>query len=469
MDAHILNANEAADRKVSARRDIGGEEPGGEGFSTAGLDRTGRNLILVIGIDRYRHTQHWPRLSNAVNDACGAAALFEQLGFVQAMPALIDDAATGRAIQGLASDDHMALGPEDSLVLFYAGHGGNRRRHVGSHEVTTGYLIPVDAEDSVSTWIDLEGWLRDVASLPPRHILVILDACNSGIALDPVIKWRDATSWHGESLATLSARRSRRIITSALGDQRAMDSGPYLGHSLFTGCLIEELAHGLHQANEQMITASELGLRLQKRVSSYPDSQQTPDFGTFAFDERGELMIALQTRLPVESPRATSSIVAPASPVPVSDLSPPPATVDARFADTPPLSLPADSPPSAVAAAAVDLPDHAPDRAYRRAVGDIVVRPSAKLRAWLEGQIDSFVDRGLGDWPRRVGREARAFLIDGDGAFVWYLGLDGDIFRLDTDDFRQTLEPVTNREEYVRVLRAAVANHPQLAELIDDG
>jgi hypothetical protein len=61
----------------------------------------GRNLIAVIGIDRY---QRWPLLSNAVNDACGALALFERLGFVEAAM-LIDDAATGRAIQSLVTDD----------------------------------------------------------------------------------------------------------------------------------------------------------------------------------------------------------------------------------------------------------------------------------------------------------------------------------------------------------------------------
>jgi hypothetical protein len=42
----------------------------------------------VIGIDRYQH-QHWSPLSNAVNDARGALALFEQLGFERIAP--IDD------------------------------------------------------------------------------------------------------------------------------------------------------------------------------------------------------------------------------------------------------------------------------------------------------------------------------------------------------------------------------------------
>jgi uncharacterized caspase-like protein len=185
----------------------------------------------------------------------------------------------------------VTIGAEDSLVLFYSGHGGNRKHRVGGRELTTGYLIPVDAEDKVATWVDLEAWLRFVALLPAKHILVILDACHSGIALDPIIKWRDSRSHH-EPLSTLSAWTSRRIITSARSDQRAIDGGPHPGHSLFTGCLIEALTHGLRRNGELVTTGSELGLYVRQRVGSYPQSQQTPDFGTFAFDQRGEMVLS---------------------------------------------------------------------------------------------------------------------------------------------------------------------------------
>lgn len=259
-------------------------------------EQRGRKLIAAIGIDRY---QRWRPLSNAVSDARGAMKLFERLGFTQAAEPLIDSSATGRAIQALVTDDLVTLGPNDSLVLFYAGHGGNRRHRVGNRDIMTGYLIAVDADDRVSTWLELEAWLRAVALLPAKHVLVILDACHSGIALDPVIKWRDGTSWRDETLATLNARRSRRIITSALGDQRASDTGPYAGHSLFTGCLIEALTTGLARNDKPVTTGSELGLYLQRCVASYPRSQQTADFGTFAFDERGEMAIPVRGRLPI--------------------------------------------------------------------------------------------------------------------------------------------------------------------------
>jgi nucleoside phosphorylase len=78
-----------------------------------------------------------------------------------------------------------------------------------------------------------------------------------------------------------------------LDDQLALDNGPLPGHSLFTGCLIEALTGGLASSKHESITGSELGLYVQNRVRTYPNSSQTPDFGTFDFDDRGELVISL--------------------------------------------------------------------------------------------------------------------------------------------------------------------------------
>jgi hypothetical protein len=270
-----------------------GLAPGGEHAGSS----SGRSVIAVIGIDLYRG---WRRLTNAVSDARGVLALFGRLGFEQLTTPLLDDAATGKAIQELVVDDLRELGPEDSLVLFYAGHGATRTDRPGGEEVKTGYLIPVDATDRAATWIELDGWLRAAAKLPAKHILVVLDACRSGIALGAIIKWRDIGTWRDTPVSTLKARRSRRIITSALDDQEALDTGPVHGHSLFTGCLIAGLTHSLAGGGRRVTTGSELGLYVQNRVETYPGSRQTPDFGTFDFDDRGELMTPLLSERPEE-------------------------------------------------------------------------------------------------------------------------------------------------------------------------
>ena len=199
--------------------------------------RPGRQRIAVMGIDRYAG---WKRLHNAVNDAQGILHLFSQLGFESIGPPLFDEAATGEALRRLATDELATLSVEDSLVLFFAGHGTTlTRTFFGGASVKDGYLIPVDGAQpggGTGSWLRLDSWLADVTRSPAKHILVLLDACHSGIAHGPIIRWRSrgATGPRREPLERLRARRSRRIVTSALDDQVAMDGGPVPGHSLFT-------------------------------------------------------------------------------------------------------------------------------------------------------------------------------------------------------------------------------------------
>lgn len=260
--------------------------------------RNGRMYVVVVGIDRYRA---WNKLERAVSDACGARDAFVRCGFTELAPPLLDDAATSAALHRLVTDDMRALGDEDSLVVFFAGHGYTvPKKYPDGTVARRGYLVPVDAEppSACGTWVNLENWLHDIAHLPAKHILVVIDACHSGIALNPVIRWRSDVRT-SEPLDQLRARRSRRIITSALDGQQAIDGGPLEGHSLFTGCLIEALTGGLQAKTGKFIaTGTEIALHVQDRVVSYPGCKQTPDFGAFQLDNRGELLIALSGTVP---------------------------------------------------------------------------------------------------------------------------------------------------------------------------
>jgi very-short-patch-repair endonuclease len=276
---------------TSPSRDVGSMRSLGK--TAAREADSGRMYVVVVGIDRYRA---WSKLERAVSDARGARDAFLGLGFTELRPPLLDDAATGAALHRLVTDDMRAIGDEDSLVVFFAGHGHTVPEKYSDGTATKrGYLIPFDAEppSAHGTWVSLESWLHDIAHLRAKHILVVIDACHSGIALNPVIRWRgDVRS--SEPLDKLRTRRSRRIITSALDDEQAMDSGPIQGHSLFTGCLIEALTGGFRaQPGQFTATGSEIALHVQRRVSSYPGCKQTPDFGALELDNRGELILAL--------------------------------------------------------------------------------------------------------------------------------------------------------------------------------
>ena len=256
--------------------------------------KQGRSLVVAIGINEYAH---WQKLKNAVQDAVGfQQALIDKLGFVAPIPPLLDSAATKDAIESLIEEQlRDVLEEDDSLVLFFAGHGHTRVEQLSE----TGFIVPVDARKPGSKeywgdYIRLSHWLEEIAELPARHILVILDSCHSGFALGEAAKsFRDAVRYQQD----VSSRRSRKVITSAQREQPALDGGPIPGHSLFTGTLINSFNWGAADLDGNgLITSSELGLFIQQRVGQASESAQTPDFGSFHLDDRGEMVISLRNQ-----------------------------------------------------------------------------------------------------------------------------------------------------------------------------
>jgi hypothetical protein len=254
----------------------------------------GRNIVAVIGIDKYEHHRE---LDNAVKDALGVQELFvDKLGFSAPLPPLLDEGATKEAITELVQDGlRKELQPADSLLLFFAGHGYTHVDKVGSKEieVETGFIVPVEArEDYLSDYVTIDSFLQRLSKLPAHHVLLILDACHSGFALGQAMeKHRDEVRYH----ADLANHMSRKVITSARREQRALDGGPVAGHSLFTGTLIHGLDWGTaDREGNDLVTSSELGLFLQQNVGQASKSEQTPDFGSFFLDDRGEMVISLR-------------------------------------------------------------------------------------------------------------------------------------------------------------------------------
>lgn len=272
----------------------------------------GRRCISVIGIDRYRR---WNRLDNAVSDARGVLSAFEDLGFVSVVAPLLDDAATGDAIRCFPALLTPELDENDSLVVFFAGHGHTLTARVSDDlDISKGYLIPVDADADRRdgrdhTWQRIEHWLTTIAELPPRHILVILDSCHSGIALSRPIQHRGVGVRTDGSSIPFHQRRSRRVFTSALDDQRAMDGGPIAGHSVFTGYLIEALRGGVYswQQESSMVRVKTVAEYVSCRVQEHSGFRQVPDLGVLEFDDRGELFLSLRQPRAVVRPEPSSA------------------------------------------------------------------------------------------------------------------------------------------------------------------
>ncbi|MEH2154042.1 caspase family protein [Nostoc sp.] len=259
--------------------------------------KQGRSLVVVIGINEY---VHWQKLKNAVQDAIGLQqTLIDKLGFSAPISPLLNEAATKTAITSLIEDQlRDELQEDDNLVLFFAGHGHTRVDKIGGEVVEEiGFIVPVEARGPKEVWgdyIQIDPLLKSISRLPARHILIILDSCHSGFALGEAMKsFRDAVRYEKD----LSSRISRKVITSARREQLAQDGGPIPGHSLFTGTLVDGLNWGKADLDGNgLITSSELGLFIQQKVGQASVSRQTPDFGSFYLDNRGEMVISLRNQ-----------------------------------------------------------------------------------------------------------------------------------------------------------------------------
>jgi hypothetical protein len=174
------------------------------------------------------------------------------------------------------------------------------------------------------------------------------------VALSDLHKWRDDGSWVAGDLDALQKRRSRRVIVSALDDQRAMNYGPYPGRSLFTGCLFDGLSGGLAMPGRYATTGRELGQYLRTCVATYTQSAQTPDCGAFELDDCGDIM------LPIVSPAVAGGTDDGARPrSPAAHLCPPegsPAVMQAPPAET---AASRESSPGPVRVAASTMPGSA--------------------------------------------------------------------------------------------------------------
>jgi uncharacterized caspase-like protein len=265
-----------------------------------------RYVFAGVGIDAY--DAPWEPLDNAVNDVDSVRAVFvDEFGFDSPDEWVLHDAAaTKSGIEAMIDDLANNLERDDALVFFYAGHGDSRDLEFEGEVVgSSGYIVPSSVKAPLSEaprqYIRINDLLEWLSELPARHVFVILDSCHSGLALGG-LKTRGAMT---QQARTLMSRQSRRVLTSAQGDEKAADGGArFAGNSLFTGWLIEGLRRAARGAEDSsndvdpdengLITASEIHTFVSGVVGAASESRQTPDYGAFSYDDRGELVLVLE-------------------------------------------------------------------------------------------------------------------------------------------------------------------------------
>ncbi|MCX5828360.1 MAG: caspase family protein [Deltaproteobacteria bacterium] len=221
--------------------------------------KLGQYRALVIGIDDYQDTKI-PALKTAVNDAKELANLLKSMyGFKVTL--LLDRQATRRAIIQTLRDLTVNTTPDESVLIYYAGHGEI------DQVLNDGWWVPVDATggDS-STYLDNTVIQKVMRSMKARHILLISDSCYSGTlfgearSMPSLIEDRYYLNLYNE--------KSRWGMTS--GNKTPVSDSGSEGHSIFAYQLIKAL-----KKNENpYVTTQEIYSRIAPIIAN--NSEQQP-------------------------------------------------------------------------------------------------------------------------------------------------------------------------------------------------
>jgi len=185
----------------------------------------GRRLALLVGNNQYRAPI--PPLETPITDVSRVADILrQQFGFETQVIRDAGQATIIGELNRIAADS----GPDDSIVLFYAGHG------YLMEEIRMGFWIPVDA--SVKTakgWISNSDISKLLAAIPARQLILISDSCFSGT----LTKEQKVEDTQANSLEDVL--RSRSVVVFSSGDDEPVSDEGKGGHSIFAWNLIRAL------------------------------------------------------------------------------------------------------------------------------------------------------------------------------------------------------------------------------------
>lgn len=221
--------------------------------------KLGAYKALVIGINDYKDPKITD-LKTAVNDAKEMGSLLKtKYGF--SIDLLLDHQATKAAIVKKLRKLAASANPNESILIYYAGHGDLDRVLNG------GWWIPWDARGGEpTTYLDNTLVQKVLSAIKARHVLLVSDSCYSGAlfgqvrSLPQVIDDRFYLSLYNE--------KSRWGMTS--GNKTPVSDAGSEGHSVFA----YQLLKALRKNEKPYITTQEVYTQIASIISN--NSEQMP-------------------------------------------------------------------------------------------------------------------------------------------------------------------------------------------------
>lgn len=218
--------------------------------STAAAQEEGKRVALIIGNNNYSVSP----LRNAINDARAMEKALQTAGF----KTILKEDATYTSMEESVAKLAEQVGPDDTALFFYAGHGVQIE--------SENFLVPVDFEPT-STVIQAKFKCFRLASLfeelkkRTKRSIIILDACRS----NPVAEKNALQA----GLAQPQVSGIETFVAFSTSPGQVAADNPNGRDSWFT----EALADLIEQPG---LTLDDVFTRVKGRVSQATESRQTP-------------------------------------------------------------------------------------------------------------------------------------------------------------------------------------------------
>jgi uncharacterized caspase-like protein len=212
--------------------------------------------VVLIGIERYRH-RLLETLNYAVEDVDAIHDLYTKKGGLSEAQILriTDDTLlkpTHSVILRELETFFARVGPSDTLVLFYSGHGlldpvGDP---AGKGPEPRGYIAPSDCDPSgretlERTGIPIDVLLSRMAECTAKHRVLLIDACHSGAIQSEQIN--------------VVFKKARGVVTLASCQSGEVSrEDPELGNGIFTALVVDAFAGGADLNTDGLIECDEL-------------------------------------------------------------------------------------------------------------------------------------------------------------------------------------------------------------------
>ena len=206
--------------------------------------------IVAIGIDQYAHLA---ALGRSDCDALRIAELWSSLHERHTQLAvLINERASGAAVQRSLHQTICALQPQDTLIMYFSGHA------------LPGRMLLSDFNGYGST-ISYRALFHKIVQRQPAVVWMFFDACYSGSAVEAL-----------EAVVPDSVRTRWSVFCSSTADQKSLQKAGQI--SVFTHYIESGLLGAADADGDGIVRAGELFDYLRWHVSKATSGMQTPVF-----------------------------------------------------------------------------------------------------------------------------------------------------------------------------------------------